>query len=135
MQYSNLSCSSQPDPFLIYKIIILRYHEIFFRLTTSRCPGMAAGAVSLRKSHDIVILSFCNIVKGQANNVQIVYSKLKHSRTSFCAHWKAKHQIFPIISIIIGLDDQDLKVKTLQFQDTGILLKNYIIYPSEMLIK
>ena len=28
---------------------------------------MAVGAVSLRKSHDIVILSFCNIVKGQAN--------------------------------------------------------------------
>ena len=27
---------------------------------------MAAGAVSLRKSHDIVILSFCNVVKGQA---------------------------------------------------------------------
>ena len=27
---------------------------------------MAAGAASLRKSHDIVILSFCNIVKGQA---------------------------------------------------------------------
>ena len=27
---------------------------------------MAAGAVNLRKSHDIVILSFCNIVKGQA---------------------------------------------------------------------
>ena len=30
---------------------------------------MAAGAVSLRKSHDIIILSFCNIVKGQANCV------------------------------------------------------------------
>ena len=29
---------------------------------------MAAGAVSLRKSHDIVILSFCNIVKDQANS-------------------------------------------------------------------
>ena len=31
---------------------------------------MTAGAVSLKKSHDIVILSFCNIVKGvkgQAN--------------------------------------------------------------------
>ena len=28
---------------------------------------MAAVAVSLRKSHDIVISSFCNIVKGQAN--------------------------------------------------------------------
>ena len=27
---------------------------------------MTAGAVSLKKSHDIVILSFCNIVKGQA---------------------------------------------------------------------
>ena len=24
------------------------------------------GAVSLKKSHDIIILSFCNIVKGQA---------------------------------------------------------------------
>ena len=47
-------------------MMILRYHEIFFRLTAPRCPGMAAGAVSLRKSHDIVILSFCNIVKGQA---------------------------------------------------------------------
>ena len=47
-------------------MIILRYHEIFFRLTAPRCTGMAAGAVSLRTSHDIVILSFCNIVKGQA---------------------------------------------------------------------
>ena len=28
---------------------------------------MADDAVSLRKSHDIVILSFCNILKGQAN--------------------------------------------------------------------
>ena len=27
---------------------------------------MAGGGVSLRKSHDIVILSFCNVVKGQA---------------------------------------------------------------------
>ena len=25
------------------------------------------GAVSLKKSHDIIILSFCNIVKGQTN--------------------------------------------------------------------
>ena len=48
-------------------MIILQYQEIIFRLTAPRCPGMAAGAVSLKKSHDIVILSFCNIVKGQAN--------------------------------------------------------------------
>ena len=40
-----------------------------FRLTAPRCPGMAAGAVSLKKSNDIVILSFCNIVKGQTNSV------------------------------------------------------------------
>ena len=39
----------------------------FFGLTAPRCPGMAAGAVSLRKSHDIVTLSIFNIVKGQAN--------------------------------------------------------------------
>ena len=44
-------------------MIILQY--LYFRL--SACPDMAAGAVGLRKSHDIVILSFCNIVKGQAN--------------------------------------------------------------------
>ena len=54
-------------------MIILRYHDIFFRLTAPRCPGIAAGAVSLRKSHDIIILlSFCNIVKGQANGSSVV---------------------------------------------------------------
>ena len=36
---------------------------------------MAAGAVSLRKSHDIVISSFCNIVKGQANSVAFASDK------------------------------------------------------------
>ena len=33
---------------------------------------MAAGAVSMRKSHDIVILSFCNIVKGQAKCMETI---------------------------------------------------------------
>ena len=47
-------------------MIILQYHEIFFRLTAPRCPGMAAGAVCLRKSHDIIISSFCNVVNDQA---------------------------------------------------------------------
>ena len=42
---------------------ILQYHEVYFRVTAPKCPGLAAGAVSLRKSHDIVILSFCDIVK------------------------------------------------------------------------
>ena len=65
-------------------MIILQYHEIFFRLTAPRCPGMAAGAVSLRKSHDIVILSFCNIVKGQANYLILVGNGPNHllQRTS-----------------------------------------------------
>ena len=57
----------QPDPLLYYKMIILENHEISFRLTVPRCTGKAASAGSLRKSHDIIILSFCNIVKGQAN--------------------------------------------------------------------
>ena len=37
---------------------------------------MAAGAVSLRKSHDIVISSFCSIVKGQANYIPSSYIKI-----------------------------------------------------------
>ena len=49
-------------------MIVLQYHEIFFRLT-AQADSKAAGAVGLRKSHHIVILSFCNIVKGQANYV------------------------------------------------------------------
>ena len=56
-------------------MIILRYLEIFFRLTAPRCPSMADGTVSLRKSHDIVILSFCNIVKGQAKFLYMYISK------------------------------------------------------------
>ena len=43
----------------------------FFRLTAPMCPGMAASAVSLSKSYDIVILSFWNIVKGQANCINV----------------------------------------------------------------
>ena len=48
-------------------MIVLQYHEIFFRLT-AQADSKAAGAVGLRKSHHIIILSFwiCNIVKGQA---------------------------------------------------------------------
>ena len=51
--------------FTHYKVIV---SWDLFRQTAPRCPSMAAGAVSLRKYHDIVILSFCNIVKGQANS-------------------------------------------------------------------
>ena len=51
----------------------------FLRLTeTAAMPGHL-GAVSLKKSHDIVILSFCNIVKGQAKCILLHHyiSKLK----------------------------------------------------------
>ena len=41
---------------------------------------MAAGAVSLRKSHDIVISSFCNIVKGQANNLDSLEAILRKEK-------------------------------------------------------
>ena len=37
--------------------------------STSSHAGIDLGAVNLKKYHDIVILSFCNIVKGQANSV------------------------------------------------------------------
>ena len=46
---------------------------------------MAAGAVSLRKSHDIVILSFCNIVKGQAKYIStymsVIYLYIFYQKT------------------------------------------------------
>ena len=42
--------------------------------STSNQPGHL-GAVILKKSHDIVILSFCNIVKGQAKQVLILQVK------------------------------------------------------------
>ena len=40
----------------------------FFQADSNKVSGMATGAVSLSQSHDIVKLSFCNKVKGQANN-------------------------------------------------------------------
>ena len=65
-------------------MIILQYHRDFFRLTAPRCPGMADGAVSLRKSHDIVILSFCDIVKGQAKCPTIPF----HVEINFSSYTK-----------------------------------------------
>ena len=38
---------------------------------------MAAGAVSLRKSHDIIILPICNIVKGQAKYLKVSILKVR----------------------------------------------------------
>ena len=46
---------------------------------------MAAGAVSLRKSHDIVILSFCNIAKGQATYI-LKSSPSPHLISSFASN-------------------------------------------------
>ena len=69
-------------------MITLQYHEIFFRLTAPRCPGMAAGAVSLRKSHDIIILSFCNIVRGQANYICNKFDMVLVNLISHNDNWK-----------------------------------------------
>ena len=52
-------------------MIRLPYHEGFFRLSAPTCTGMAAGAVCLKKPHDIVTLSFSEgffQVEGQANS-------------------------------------------------------------------
>ena len=65
--------------------------RIFFRLTAPRCPGMATGTDSLRKSHDIVILSFCNIVKGQAI---YVHCTLLRSQLAYTA----KQTGFPLVT-------------------------------------
>ena len=46
----------------------------FLRLTAPAAMSGHLGAVSLKKSHDIVISSFCNIVKGQANKVSLSIS-------------------------------------------------------------
>ena len=59
--YSRLSIFIIAWPFNILQNDNIMISWDFFKLTAPRCPGMAAGAVSLRKSHDIVILSFCNI--------------------------------------------------------------------------
>ena len=67
-------------------MITLQYHEIFFSLTAPRCPGMAAGAVSLRKSHVIVILSFCTIVKGQAKYIDRITHIILFFSTPFKPH-------------------------------------------------
>ena len=57
---------------LAWLFIILQNDNImiswdFLRLRAPAAMPGHLGAVSLKKSHDIVILSFCNIVKGQAN--------------------------------------------------------------------
>ena len=65
----------------------------FFRLTAPRFPGMAVDAVSLRKSHDIVILSFCNIVKGQANSIHIYFCDNFGSPMNFAlCHYISSYQ-------------------------------------------
>ena len=56
--------------YLAWPFTILQNDNImiwdFLRLTAPAAMPGHLGAVSLKKSHDIVILSFCNIVKGQA---------------------------------------------------------------------
>ena len=52
---------------------------------------MAAGALSLRKSHDIVILSFCNIVKGQAKYARATYARFSDD---FLLHHELKEGRF-----------------------------------------
>ena len=50
-------------------MIISKYDEILLRLTAPASMLARLGVVSLKKSHDIVVLSFCNIIKCQANYI------------------------------------------------------------------
>ena len=52
---------------------------------------MAAGAVSLRKSHDIIISSFCNIVKGQANYEIIIVSNILYLKNFDEFSWRIQN--------------------------------------------
>ena len=55
----------------------------FLRLTAPAAMPGHLGAVSLKKPHDIVISSFCNIVKGQAN---YAYTYMHISKAHICSH-------------------------------------------------
>ena len=95
----------------LYYITKWWYYNImrfFFRLTP-RCPSMAAGAVSQRKSHDIVILSFCNIVKGQAIYLvsilpiqQKTYQRMLRYNVDIFTLWLYDHFFSYLPSIING---------------------------------
>ena len=50
-------------------MIISKYDEILLRLTAPASMLARLGVVSLKKSHDIIILRFCYIVEGQAKYV------------------------------------------------------------------
>ena len=53
--------------------MIILLSRDFPRLTAPAAMLGHLGAVSLKKSQDIVILSFFNIVKGQANDLLTMY--------------------------------------------------------------
>ena len=55
-------------------MIILRYHEIFSGWQHQQPCRDTFVLSAWKKSHDIVILSFCNIVKGQARCILVLSS-------------------------------------------------------------
>ena len=59
--------SQLPWPFTIVQNDNITISWDNFRLTAPAAMPGHLGAVSLKKSHYIIILSFCNIVMGQAN--------------------------------------------------------------------
>ena len=65
-------------PFTILQNDIITISWDYLRLTAPAVMPGQLGAVILKLSHDIVILSFCNIVKGQAKYKEFffIYSNL-----------------------------------------------------------
>ena len=71
---------------------------------------MAPGAVRLRKSYDIVILSFCNIVKGQAK-----YHRLSDSQIKFS---QKKETLYGLKNLSNFLDEKLFSCPIFEFRHT-----------------
>ena len=79
-------------PFTILKNDNITISWDFLRLTAPAALPVHLGAVCLKKSHDTVILSFCNIVKGQAKYEE---NLLMPSRRSVLNQENAKNDWTP----------------------------------------
>ena len=70
-----MNCIHLAWPFTILQNDNIKITWDFLRLTAPAIMPGHLGAVILKKSDDILILSFCNIVKGQAKQVLILQVK------------------------------------------------------------
>ena len=90
----------------------------FFQADSNKVSGMATGSVSLSQSHDIVKLSFCNLVKGQANNqnhismkkIMLLFALILYTKKNSGQKIGARNNYMNLLSVYILLIH-----KTVQF--------------------